>query len=211
MQTAWYRSISVLTTIFLAASLTGCATMPPQNSRQFIAGYGVVNPDPTAFKVCYSHDCSKSVNVHLSPDRWSRVRAFFDPPSRDPGEERERLGRVIGEMETAVGEVTGLDQDVAGTFTGIFRKNQMDCVDEAINTSTYLTILKDEGLVRFHDIRTPARRGFFLNGWPHVATILVEKESGERYVIDSTFLDSGGQAYVVPYKQWKSGWRPEKR
>jgi hypothetical protein len=26
--------------------------------------------------------------------------------------------------------------------------------------------------------------------------------------VDSWFEDNGHPAYVVPYKQWKSGWRP---
>jgi hypothetical protein len=183
--------------------------MPPKDARHYIARYGIDNPSPDDFKVCYAYGCQRSFEVRLTDEQWRQIRAVFEPASDTPELERERLSRAIGLLETIVGEMTGLDADIGGSFPGAFRSNQMDCADEAINTSTYLTMLEEDGLIQFHDAKEPVVRGFFFNGWPHLGTVLVEKETGTRYVIDSSFLDNGEPAFVLPYKKWKSGWRPK--
>jgi hypothetical protein len=111
-------------------------------------------------------------------------------------------------MESIVGPLTGTDGDIGGSLQGAFRKNQMDCEDEAVNTCTYLIMMQDDGLITYHDIYKPTMRGFVVMGWPHVATVLKDKQTGERFVVDSWFEDNGHPAHVVPYREWKSGWRP---
>jgi hypothetical protein len=70
-------------------------------------------------------------------------------------------------------------------------------------------MLRKEGLIRFHEVRGPAHRGFLIDGkWPHVATVIIEKESGDAFVVDSWFLDNGYPAFVIPYKDWSAGWKP---
>ena len=85
----------------------------------------------------------------------------------------------------------------------------MDCIDEAMNTSTYLVMMKNDGFMRFHELQEHASRGYFIwGGWPHVAPIIVEKLSGQEYAVDSWFLDNGQPPFIIPLKLWKSGWRP---
>jgi hypothetical protein len=197
--------------VILAASalaLMACAT-PHEGARRYLAQYDIIDPNPSNFKVCYSYSCQQSVQVQLSAGQWERVRTVFAPTPSDAAAERECIAQAIGELESMVGPLSGTAGDIGETFQGAFLKNQMDCEDEAVNTLTYLTMMEHDGLITYHDIFTPTARGFVLMGWPHVANVLVDKQTGEKFVVDSWFEDNGHPAYIVPYKKWKSGWRPK--
>jgi hypothetical protein len=199
-----YRILAIAVTGLLVAA---CST-PQPNARRFLEQYDVADPHPSAFTICYGYACRKSARVQLNAAQWERVRAVFSPRPSDAIRERARIALAIGVMESIVGPLTNTDGDIGGSLQGAFRKNQMDCEDEAVNTCMYLIMMQDDGLITFHDIYKPTMRGFMLKGWPHVATVIKDKQTGERFVVDSWFEDNGHPAHVVPYKQWKSGWRP---
>ena len=112
-------------------------------------------------------------------------------------------------FESIVGKATGTATDKLGSVRGWSFANKLDCVDDAVNTGTYLYMLRKDGLIRYHEVREPARRGFVINGkWPHVAVAIVERETGSIYVVDSWFLDNGYPAYVVSFEEWVAGWKP---
>jgi len=191
-----------------ALVLMSCTT-PQQGARRYLEQYDIIDPNPSNFKICYFYSCRKSAQVQLSAAQWERIRTVFAPRPTDAAAERACVGLAIGELESMVGPLTGTDEDIGGSFQGTFLKNQMDCEDEAVNTLTYLTMMEHDGLIAYHDISTPTMRGFVLLGWPHVANVLVDKQAGEKFVVDSWFDDNGHPAYVLPYKKWKSGWRPK--
>jgi len=188
--------------------ITACAT-PQEGVRCYLEQHDIVDPHPSNFKICYAHGCYKSTQVHLSTEQWERVRIVFSPEPSDGATERTCIARAIGVLESIVGPLTGTDGDVGGSFQGAFRNNQMDCEDEAVNTLMYLTMMEQDGLITCHDIYRPTARGFVVMGWPHTAAVVVDKKTGEKFVVDSWFGDNGHPAYVVPLKEWKLGWRPK--
>lgn len=200
----------VISIFLLMFFLISCASSPQKSADSFIAEYGIKNPTPHHFKVCYSHGCNQSKIVQLNENEWERIRKIFETASTDASMEREKIAQAISILESTVGKLTGTDADIGGTFPGTFMSKQMDCEDEAINTSTYLLMLKKDGMINFHDLREPARRGYFLNGWPHMAPVIVEKDAGKKYVVDAWFLDNGKLPFILTYNEWKDGWRPEK-
>jgi hypothetical protein len=40
-----------------------------------------------------------------------------------------------------------------------------------------------------------------------IATVIVEKKNGDAFVVDSWFLDNGGPAFVISFKDWSAGWK----
>jgi hypothetical protein len=200
------RRVSVL--MVFAMALASCVFTPQPNARRFLDHYDMADPHPSDFTICYGYGCRKTARVQLTSAQWERIRAVFSPMPSDAIRERARIALAIGVMESIVGPLTGTDGDIGGSFQAAFRKNQMDCEDEAVNTCTYLVMMQADGLITFHDIHKPTMRGFMVMGWPHVATVIKDKQTGERFVVDSWFEDNGRPAYVVPYKEWKSGWRP---
>ena len=85
---------------------------------------------------------------------------------------------------------------------------QLDCVDEALNATSFLMMFGKSGWMHFHQVRGPVTRGFFVSGWPHTAAGMAEKGSGDFYVVDSWFFDNGAPASIVPRSLWLSGWEP---
>lgn len=130
------------------------------------------------------------------------------PPAPDAATERRQIATAIARLEQTIGAKTGTDADRGGTFPGFGRKGQMDCIDEATNTETYLRLLEAAGHLRHHRVVGTATRGFFVRGWPHMAAVIEERPGGARYVVDSWFHDNGVAPELVPLTAWTAGWRP---
>lgn len=172
----------------------------------------VTNPTPIGFTVCHDNGCSSLGHVSLTPDQWQALRGLFHPLARNAAEEREILRQAIALMEKIVGVATGTSSDKGGTFNG--GDGQMDCIDESINTTLYLTMFQNFGLMREHKVEDRATRGWFIGGWPHTTAVISEtavlREGGSRqlWAVDSWFLDNGEPPFILPLEKWKSGWQP---
>lgn len=161
---------------------------------------------------CQGYGCRIEHDVTLSKQEKKDVlHAYADRFAQTPEDERTAIAAYIGEMERLIAPKTGTQSDVGGTFTGFAKEGQMDCTDESRNTTTYLHMLKQAGLLRFHDIGKIAGRGFFgfSGGWPHQSAVIIEKESGTAYAVDSWFDDNGQPAHIIELETWKTGWSPE--
>lgn len=171
------------------------------------------DPSPDRFSVCFEHSCTQIRHLALTPAQWAKVRNEFSPPSSSAEEERARIAKVIAYLEIEVGQQIGTLDDVGGSFQGFGAKgNQLDCVDESTNSTTYLRMMEADGLLRFHQVSSRASRarsGFFIIGWPHFTAVITENASGEKWAVDSWFRDNGNPPEVVPLTLWKTGWSPE--
>lgn len=169
-------------------------------------------PTLQAFDVCYGGGCAEVRRVALSQDEWKKVSAIFaslvDDSMLNPESERSRIARAIGFLETIIGTKIGTSSDRAGTFNNSKFPGQLDCNDEAINTTTYLRLMRHYGLVKLHEVEDTRTRNFFINGWPHSTAVIHEIASGNRFAVDSWFYDNGIPATIVPFEVWKSGYIP---
>lgn len=160
---------------------------------------------PVVFPVCYDFTCKTEEVVTLSPSHWQSVLDLFDDPVATPHEERLIIQRAIGRMEQLAGFHTPTHRDLARNYTGEDNRlaelpGQMDCVDESINTTTYLELFEERGLLTHHRVVERAYRRALLN--QHWAGQVEEFESGRRYVIDSWFFDNGEVPYVLTSEEW---------
>lgn len=165
-------------------------------------------PSPRQIPVCWGYGCANIDSISLNDDEWRRVRGHFGTASRDAATERRQIAHAVAELEKIVGLKTGTHVDVGGTFPGLFRAGQMDCIDESTNTTVYLRLFAAEGLLRWHAVGQDVTRGYFLFGWPHTTATVREKATGEDYAVDSWFFDNGVEPVIVPLEQWRSGWSP---
>ena len=123
-------------------------------------------------------------------------------------EERKKISLAIGVLEDIVGKKIGTSGDLAGTFDNSAYKGQQDCNDEAINSTTYMRLLQQNGLIKFHEIEDTRTRNFFFTGWPHTTAVIRESKTGDRFAVDSWFYDNGHPAIIVPFAQWKANYKP---
>jgi len=189
--------------------LTACTTQAPSLDI-YLTHKGLEKPSKTTFQHCQGYGCKIIKPVALSKAEWKKIDKFFSPAPKTAAAERHILSAVIGHFETLVGAKTGTSQDKAGTF-GTLGDAQLDCVDESTNTSIYLTLLAQRGLLRFHTIEAPTMRLPIIHAgrWPHQTAVIHETLTGERFAVDSWFHDNGAPADIIPLNLWKDGWKPK--
>ncbi|MEM7193988.1 MAG: hypothetical protein AAF402_03500 [Pseudomonadota bacterium] len=159
-----------------------------------------------AIPVCYDFGCKNGSVVNLPLTEWQTVAGWFSPSAKTPAEERNQLQRAVGWMEVLIGRYTPTHNDLAfdlpkddeskAVFPG-----QMDCIDEAVNTTVYLQLFESMGLMRHHTVIEQAyRKAIFDQHW---AGQIAELASGEKYVVDSWFQPNGHLPVIQKSVHWK--------
>jgi hypothetical protein len=188
--------------LLFTALLAGCSSMEERRVGSLVEHA----PTPAAFRVCHGSNCRIETRVSLGEQDWNKVRAEFQPSPSTALEERRRIANAIGLMEQLVAPRAGTGKDVGRNLAVADQSTQLDCVDEAVNSSTYLHLIEADGLLRFHTIDMPAHRGgVFL---AHNTAVVRELATGQRYTVDSWFYDNGAAAVVLPLQVWLNGWEP---
>lgn len=186
----------------------GLLLLPPHASADvFVRDDIITDPEWQRFSVCHDNGCSSLSYVSLTRQQWDQLRALFFPPAETAAEERERVRAAIALMEKFVGAATGTWRDLGGTFN-FGRSGQMDCIDESINTSLYLTLFYKYGMLRHHRVDDRVTRGWFVFGWPHTTAVMREDARNVLWAVDSWFLDNGEPPFILPLEAWKKGWKP---
>ena len=107
-------------------------------------------------------------------------------------------------FETIVGARIGTANDLPGMQFGQGTDDQMDCIDEATNTTGLLIFLASHGYLTHHTVEAPSARGFFVDGrYPHTTAVLTDTSSGEKWAIDSWPRANALPPVIMPLKEWK--------
>lgn len=196
------KALPLLGALFLSACATSPANRYVEPARETLSINNV--------RYCSGYSCHNIHSIGLLPGEWSAIQALFDGEINDPMEERRRVSLAVGLYETFAGAKTGTLGDAPESPILFNTTGQLDCIDEATNTSMFLHLLNKEGLINFHTVEKPAQRGFIIGRWFHSTAVLMEIEGGAGYAIDSWFYKTGTPAEVVPLQTWLDGWKPEK-
>ncbi|MGB5570048.1 MAG: hypothetical protein WBM81_12170 [Sedimenticolaceae bacterium] len=199
----------------LAVAVAAVAVQPAPAGQAYDELYRLYDYPKTlersAVPVCFHHGCASVKRVTLKDAQWQQVTRHFAPPGNDAAAERGQIRQAIAEMERITGELAGTSGDIAGDLASFGTLDpQMDCIDESSNTTTYLTLFEQAGLLRWHSVEPRATRGYlFWGGWPHYTAMIRDRQTGQQWVVDSWFRDNGELPDVVELDTWKDGWKPE--
>jgi hypothetical protein len=226
MRNKYHRAIRRNNLFFIAASfiLNGCFTARhPGEGTDSRPVYPIRNtqnvedtrmesfiryPRPSEFSICHGHTCRYFAHIGLSPAEWTNIESIFQKQADSPIQERENIRDAIAMFETIVGKRSGTANDLGETIEGIGNPGQMDCVDEATNTTVYLTMLQNGNLFHWHTVEHRASRGIMSFQVPHFTAVIRDNESGVKYAVDSWFLDNGQFPFIIPIDEWQAGWKP---
>lgn len=164
-------------------------------------------PVPNNYSICFNNTCSRIAYIHLSTQQWALIVTLFSPPSTSPVQERERIKSAIASLETMTGKQAGTYKDRAENYVVDGLNGQLDCVDEATNTTVYLRMISRANLLIFHQQASRTSRGGLIS--PHNTATIIDIESNTRYAVDSWFDDNGEPPAIIPLTLWKSGWKPK--
>lgn len=169
----------------------------------------VDKPKRERFSLCFNHSCKDTAILGLSQQQWAEIRKIFTPKPVSAEAERKAIAKAIGRLEVLVAPKINSHNDKGRNFQGSFAQgNQLDCIDESTNSTTYLTLMNQDGLLRFHEIRPTSTRGWLIMGMPHTTAVIRELDSGADFAVDSWFHDNGVAPEILPIQQWSDGWNP---
>ncbi|MEH6402846.1 MAG: hypothetical protein V7750_05690 [Sneathiella sp.] len=188
--------------LFLSACAGNEEAVKP---NAFFTKYNLQRPTPTAVTYCSSHGCLERETLSLTPAQWQHVTKSMREKASDPVQERVNISLAVAEYEKIAGKKSGTSGDRART--GLNNMNQLDCIDESINTTSLLVMMEEDNLIQWHSLAGTVGRGEAFD-WPHFAPSLQETGSQEIFVMDSWFRNNGKPAVVLPLQVWKAGWNP---
>lgn len=197
-------------TIFLMLLLSGCMS-PDERIHSHVENIVSFSD----FGLCSGYGCRTYHPTGFTESEWNRVEALFKAQATSPEEERRLIAKAIALMEQFIGPKTGTDIDKARAVVINFStKGQMDCIDEAINSTTYIYLLRKYGLIKLHSLGKPVRRNLNDLSYPHSSATIHEigkekiEEGDGHFVVDSWFHKNGARAEVIPVRIWKGRWYP---
>jgi len=204
------RICSIVGWLGAALVVSACAQNPHSQSTTFLDRYVDADPTPARFLECHGFSCAESSRVSLNKNQWRRVAAVFKPPAKDAKAERRQIAQAVSLMQRLVGAQTGTavhqwthkDMNI---LPNLGDPTQLDCIDEAVNTWTYMTMMERSGLFRFHHVAQLSNAGSLHD--PRNTAVLQEN-SGGYFAIDPALVDFGVPPPVMPLATWTGDWPP---
>ena len=189
-------------------ALGACTHQPFQNALEHYSTVEVPPPKVSSVHVCSAYGCRKKTRVKFSKAQMDEIRTVMKETAKDDSaaEERRAVAYAIGWLERHVGERIGTKHDRAGMdFTASGDPQQQDCLDEATNTTSYLTLLQKNGLLKHHTVAAPFAKENYLrgiSGWTHWTAVLQENDGGKKWAVDSWIQKNGVNPAVVEAEKW---------
>jgi hypothetical protein len=202
-------TLVLMLTIILAA----CKTGGSGSVELHYIDYGTAPPEGNRVTVCHGYSCKLQTPYKFSQEDIAEIAAIMKKIKRDdtPYEERRAVAYAVGAMETKVGNNLGIKDRPGMQWAAAGRPSQQDCVDEATNTTSYLLVLQSNGLIKHHTVARTMSKDQLAKGiltlrpikyWPHFAAILQEKETGQKWAVDSWLGPNGENPAVVKVEDW---------
>lgn len=197
--------ITALSFLVLALAWAGAADARDlRDPRDFLRANATVPPESGVVSVCHAYGCTRITRVRLGAAEIGRLRAIMSVGRLSAQTERQAFARAVSYLEDVTAPVAGTaaDRDYRDLGSG-GDPSQMDCIDEAANTTSYLLLLQDLGLIRHHVIAHPVTKGVLIDfTYPHTTAVIVERETGARYAVDSWVFTNGEPPIIVPLDTW---------
>ena len=188
----------------LVVALSGLTPNSGHSARKGIEAPSIVSFD--AIPVCFDFGCKSRDVVSLPITQWAQIGTLFQPQAPNAAMERKQISRAIGAMESLIGQYTPTHKDLAFGLpaddnTRDLFPGQQDCIDEAVNTTTYLRLFEQSGFLTHHTVlKQVYRRSLITQHW---AGQIREIQSGQRWAIDSWFRPNGHEPIIRTAESWE--------
>jgi hypothetical protein len=123
-------------------------------------------------------------------------------------EQLQRLRIGVWRMEALVQQyIPVLANDLAVNDQDYALEGRTDCIDNATNTTAFLSILSDLGALQGWRVGESSVRDRFTKDVHWTATVMDEK-SGRKWAVDSWVRPHGHLPFVSPLSDWAAGRKP---
>lgn len=192
----------VLFGFVLAAGLSLTLISPAQAQSSVRAQAAFVKPQYIVF--CHGFGCHFETNVQVKGKLAGELEEIMARGEKSPAHEREAIKQAVAYFERHAARFAGTEEDIAGNYDMEGNRSQLDCVDEARNTTRLLILLQREGLLKHHTVARIEGRGFVLDTrYPHNTAVIRETDTGIRWSVDSWMRHNGDVPEVMTLARWK--------
>ncbi len=197
------RTAGAITILAAAAGLAACAAQSLSSHGDWYKARSALPPTGNRIYVCHGYGCRYTTPVTFTNADLAAITAPLRAGFANAAQERAGLSKSVQVFEDIVGRRVGTGSDRGKTQLGGGGKNQMDCIDEATNTTSLMLMLAAGGALKHHQVMHPVARGFFLDGrYPHATAVLSEASGGEKWAIDSWPDDNGKPPEIQRLDKW---------
>jgi hypothetical protein len=200
-----YRFVSLG---FILCALVACQTLAEQDSIGWYQDRGAVYPRHDKLVICHGFGCAHRTAITLQRSDKDKLAEIMAKGAKSAKEERAQLAKAVMWFEKRAGPVVGSTNDIGGLDMANARvKGQMDCIDEATNTTSLMLAMEDMGLFKHHRVGRPVARGFLLDGrYPHATATLIETATNTAHAIDPWPYGNGENVDVMLLSKWFATW-----
>lgn len=191
-------------------------------SRPLAPEYRVHVDGSVTQRVCFNWSCTSRQRLTLTAADMTEVARQMALCSGDGLHDRlQRLRIGIWQMEALAEKYEPLlANDEAVNDRDQMLEGRMDCIDNASNTTTYLHVLSDLGLLPGWTLGAPRVRHRF-SDLVHWTAVVTDSRDDDSWSVDTWLRPNGHLPFVMPLGDWKSdkvpwdppfaGWNPTPR
>jgi hypothetical protein len=209
--------------ILLTMSLSACVSGGGSDPRIHYAQFDAEPPKGNRITVCHAYTCKLQTPYTFSKPDIAEIATVMQKVKRSDtaAEERRAVAYAIAHIEVKIGKKLGIKDRAGMQFTASGDPEQLDCVDVATNTTSYLLVMKANGLIKHHIVEGTMSKENLAKGiaqlnpvkyWPHWSAILKDTTTGQKWAVDRWPFDQGENPAVQKVEEWyiPDNPRPEK-
>ena len=200
--------------VLLSGSLVACTQTggASEVGRHYVE-FGAEPPKGNRITVCHAYTCKMQTAYTFSQKDIAEIRAVMVRVKKadTAAEERRAIAYAIAHIEVKVGAKLGIKDRAGMQFGSSGDPEQLDCVDVATNTTSYLLVLQSNGLIKHHTVGGTMSKENLARGlatlnpvkyWPHWTAVLTETKTGQKYAVDSWLFPNGENPAVLEVEDW---------
>jgi hypothetical protein len=206
----------------LALILVGCASLPartpdaavdvsqPSSSRPLTPEYRIHGDGSVTLRICFNWSCASRQRLDFTAQDMREVAGHMAMcPRNDQRQRLQRLRIGVWRMEALAQKYQPLlANDEAVNTSDQDREGRMDCIDNASNTTTYLHVLHELGLLTGWSPAPPQVRDAFSMS-VHWTAVAIDRERDEAWSVDAWYRPNSHLPFVMPLADWEDkaiGW-----
>jgi len=163
----------------------------------------IKNPDQSSVFICYNYSCKTKRIIHINAENIASLNTIFKQLNTSGHGERHAIAQSIALLENIAATQSPVYNDKAKNYNDNHLPGSMDCIDSTVNTTHYLELLNQLGLIIHHELQQPVYRSPYLMG-QHWAAQIKNKNSRQSYAVDSWQTDNGLPPVIQDIEKWKT-------
>jgi hypothetical protein len=199
--------------VLLSGSLAACTQTGAREVGRHYVEFGAEPPRGNRVTICHAYTCKMQTPYTFRQQDIAEIKAVMNKVKKadTPHEERRAVAYAIAHIEVKVGAKLGIKDKAGMQFTASGNPEQLDCVDVATNTTSYLLVMQENGLIKHHTVAMTQSKENLLKGfaqlnpvkyWPHWSAILKENATGQRWAVDRWPFDQGENPAIQKVEEW---------